>query len=117
MVRFGALEQSERLPRGSDWADIGNLHVDEDYRRRGVATWLVAHAVEWLGLAHVDRLFAYAWPEEEQCVAFLEHAGFQELTRTERGWVRATVVDARAAVDRDDQRDTPPQASSCGRHV
>ena len=26
------------------WADVGNLHVDEAYRRQGVATWLLGQA-------------------------------------------------------------------------
>ena len=87
-IEVESLERTERLPRAGGWADIGNLHVDERYRRRSVATWLLAHAVDWLRLAHVDRLLAYALPDEEPCVRFLEHAGFRELTRTERGWVR-----------------------------
>jgi GNAT superfamily N-acetyltransferase len=68
------------------WADVGNLHVDEAYRRRGVATWLVGQA-DWLRLARVERLLEYAWPEERDLLGLLRGLGFRELTRTARGWV------------------------------
>ena len=80
---------SERLPRLGGWADIGNLHVKDEHRRRGVASWLVAQAGEWLRLARVDRLLAYAWPEQADEIGLLENVGFRELTRTQRGWTRA----------------------------
>jgi hypothetical protein len=60
--------------------------VAEPYRRRGVATWLVGQAADWLRLARVDRLLAYAWPEEHDLLGLLAHLGFRELTRTARGW-------------------------------
>jgi GNAT superfamily N-acetyltransferase len=72
--------------RFAGWADIGNLHVDERHRRRGVGTWLVAVAADWLRLGRVERLVAYTWPEQEDALAFLARVGFDELTRTERGW-------------------------------
>jgi GNAT superfamily N-acetyltransferase len=87
-VEIETLEDAARLPRQGGWADIGNLLVIEPYRRRGLATWLVGQGAEWLRLARVDRLLAYAWPEQEDCTAVLESVGFRELTRTKRGWVR-----------------------------
>jgi ribosomal protein S18 acetylase RimI-like enzyme len=75
-----------RLAHLGGWADVGNLHVDEAYRRRGVATWLFGHAADWLRLARVDRLLDYAWVEEEDRLALLRRLGFRELTRTARGW-------------------------------
>jgi GNAT superfamily N-acetyltransferase len=77
-----------RLSGLSGWADVGNLHVAEPHRRRGLATWLVGQAAEWLRLARVERLLDYAWPEQSDCVALLTGLGFDELTRTQRGWVR-----------------------------
>lgn len=68
------------------WSDIGNLHVIAPHRRNGVATWLLAHAADWLRLGRVERLIAYAGPEQHDELAFLATAGFRELTRTERGW-------------------------------
>jgi GNAT superfamily N-acetyltransferase len=72
------------------------LHVAEEHRRRGVATWLLAHASDWLALANVDRLLNYAWLggtdpgglNYDGYRAFLAAAGFRELTRTRRGWTR-----------------------------
>jgi GNAT superfamily N-acetyltransferase len=81
-------EDAGRVPRHPGWADVGNLHVGEEYRRRGVATWLVGHAAEWLRLARVDRVLDYASTDEEHYIAFLGTVGFRQLTRTERGWVR-----------------------------
>jgi ribosomal protein S18 acetylase RimI-like enzyme len=71
----------------SGWADVGNLHVAEAYRRRGVATWLVGQAAEWLRLARVDRLLDYASAEHDEYLALLHRLGFRDLTRTARVWV------------------------------
>ena len=46
----------ERLAWHGGWADVGNLRVTEPYRRRGVASWLLGQAADWLRLADVDRL-------------------------------------------------------------
>ena len=90
---FGYIEVDTNLAEGGrlahlgGWADVGNLHVDEAYRRRGGATWLVGQAVDWLRLARVERLLEYAWPEERDLMGLLGGLGFRELTRTARGWV------------------------------
>jgi ribosomal protein S18 acetylase RimI-like enzyme len=80
------LAEGGRLAHLGGWADVGNLHVDEAYRRRGIATWLVGQAADWLRLARVERLLDYAWPQEEAMLALLGGLGFRELTRTARGW-------------------------------
>jgi GNAT superfamily N-acetyltransferase len=80
------LAEGGRLAHLGGWADVGNLHVDEAFRRRGVATWLFGQAGDWLRLGRVDRLLEYAWPEEEAELALLGRIGFRELTRTSRGW-------------------------------
>jgi GNAT superfamily N-acetyltransferase len=89
-------EEGERLSRHGGWADIGDLRVTEQYRRRGVASWLLGQAADWLRLAGADRLLDYAWldgtdpggVDYADSRAFLPAAGFQELTRTRRGWTR-----------------------------
>jgi GNAT superfamily N-acetyltransferase len=81
------LAEGGRLAHLGGWADVGNLRVDEAYRRRGVATWLVGQAADWLRLARVERLLEYAWPEERDLLGLLGGLGFRELTRTARGWV------------------------------
>jgi hypothetical protein len=95
-VEVEILEGGERAPRHGRWADLGNLHVAEPHRRRGVATWLLAQTGDWLRLAQVERLLDYAWLEDqgdtdqggEDYRAFLTASGFIELTRTKRGWTR-----------------------------
>jgi GNAT superfamily N-acetyltransferase len=95
-IEVETFEEGERLPRHGGWADIGNLRVTERYRRRGVASWLLGQAADWLRLAGADRLLDYAWldgpdpggVDYADSRAFLPTAGFQELTRTRRGWTR-----------------------------
>jgi GNAT superfamily N-acetyltransferase len=81
------LTDGGRLVQLSGWADVGNLHVSEQYRRRGVGTWLIGQAAGWLRLARVERLLEYACAEHEDSIMFLRRLGFRELTRTARGWV------------------------------
>jgi GNAT superfamily N-acetyltransferase len=90
-------EEGERLSRNGGWADIGNLNVAERYRRRGIATWLLGQAADWLALAQVDRLLDYAYLDGTDATGrdyadyrtFLSASGFRELTRTARGWTRS----------------------------
>jgi hypothetical protein len=64
--------------------------------RRGIGTWLLRQAADRLSAANVDRLLDYAWLEGTDPGgrdyaddrAFLPAVGFQELTRTRRGWIR-----------------------------
>lgn len=96
-IETETIEEGERLSRHGGWADIGNLHVTEQHRRHGVATWLLGQAADWLRLAQVQRLLTYAWLEGQDPSGldytdyrtFLAASGFRELTRTKRGWTRA----------------------------
>ena len=96
-IEVETFEEGERLARHGGWADVGNLHVTERYQRRGVASWLLGQAAGWLRMADVGRLLNYAWLESTDpggvdyagYRAFLPAVGFQELTRTKRGWNRA----------------------------
>jgi GNAT superfamily N-acetyltransferase len=97
-IEVETFDEGERLARTAGWADVGNLRVSERYRRQRVGSWLLGQAADWLRLAHVDRLLDYAWLEGtdpggvsyEDYRAFLPAVGFRELTRTQRGWTRAT---------------------------
>ena len=96
-IEVEIFDEGERLARHGGWADVGNLHVVQEYQRRGVATWLVGQAADWLELANVDRLLDYAYTEDQDETgqrydgyrALLAACGFRELTRTRRGWTRA----------------------------
>jgi GNAT superfamily N-acetyltransferase len=78
-------------------AVLARVRVAPGHRRRGVATWLLRQAGEWLRLAQVERLLDYAYLEGQDETgqdyddyrAFLAASGFQVLTRTQRGWTRA----------------------------
>lgn len=95
-IEVETFDEGERLSRQGGWADVGNLRVTEQYRRRGVASWLLGQAGGWLQMAGVGRLLDYAWlegtgPGGQDYAgyrAFLPAAGFHELTRTRRGWER-----------------------------
>ena len=87
-VEVESREEPGHQPLHGGWADIGNLHVVEAYRRKRVGTYLIGQAADWLDLARLDRVLDYAWPEEHVYDAFLRAVGFQLLTRTERGWRR-----------------------------
>jgi GNAT superfamily N-acetyltransferase len=76
------------LSRLAGWCEIDTLHVTEAHRRRGIATWLIGHGADWLRLGHADRLIAYCRPEQTDALAFASSAGWRELVRTERGWMR-----------------------------
>jgi ribosomal protein S18 acetylase RimI-like enzyme len=91
-IEVDHLDQPERRSRSGGLADIGNLFVGDEHRRRGVGSWLLRQAAQWLRLGHVDRLLAYAWPEEADQLAFLAHHGFVELTTTRKGWLRQPVA-------------------------
>ena len=94
------LDKGERMWRHGGWADVGNLRVAAPYRRRGVGTWLLGQAADWLRLAQVSRLLDYAWLEgtdptgqsHDDYRAFLPAVGFRELTRTARGWTRGRLT-------------------------
>jgi ribosomal protein S18 acetylase RimI-like enzyme len=85
-IEVEVLDAAERHPRHGGLADIGNLHVAEGHRRHGIGTLLLAYAVQWLRLGHVDRLLHYATPDETAEIAFVRRHGFVELTRIRRGW-------------------------------
>lgn len=95
-IEVEIFDDGERLARHGGWADVGNLHVVDEYQRRGVGTWLFGQAAEWLELAGVDRLLDYAYQEGQDETgqrydgyrALLAACGFRELTRTRRGWTR-----------------------------
>ncbi|MEA2232408.1 MAG: hypothetical protein QOD83_2224 [Solirubrobacteraceae bacterium] len=77
------------LSRLAGWGDIWELHVAEDLRRRGIATWLVGHAADWLALARVQRLLHFCVTDEESELAFALSTGWRELARVHRGWIRS----------------------------
>jgi GNAT superfamily N-acetyltransferase len=82
------LDAGSRASRLGGWADVGNLHVAEGWRRQGIGTWLLGQAADWLELGGVTRLLDYTVEGEDGYAAFLRRSGFRVLTRTVRGLVR-----------------------------
>jgi ribosomal protein S18 acetylase RimI-like enzyme len=82
------LEDAGRIARAGRLADIGNLEVVESHREHGVGRWLLGQAADWLRMARVDRLLAYANVDETALLDLLRGVGFRELTRTTGGWER-----------------------------
>ena len=95
-IEVEIFDDGERLARHGGWADVGNLCVRPQDRRRGIATWLLGEAADWLHLAHVDRLLDYTYLEGRDVTgqgydeqrAFLQASPSTQLTRTTRGWTR-----------------------------
>jgi GNAT superfamily N-acetyltransferase len=106
-VEVDGLDAGPRAVRAQGWADVGNLQVDSEFRRRGVGRWLIAEAGDWLGLGDVGRLLAYTEgtdrPDDADSThdsngtddgaqddagefRFLISAGFRILTRTIRSY-------------------------------
>ncbi|ANW21666.1 N-acetyltransferase [Streptomyces clavuligerus] len=79
------LDRPERRARSGGTADIADLELPDD-AVPGLLPWLLGEARRWLELCGVDRVLAYADPEESADIAALSAHGFTELTRTERGW-------------------------------
>ena len=88
---------AEQRSRVAAAAHLLRYFPDErEVRRRGVGSWLLGQAADWLRLAQVTRLLDYAWLEGtdpagqsyDDYRAFLPAVGFRELTRTARGWTR-----------------------------
>ncbi|HUJ05409.1 MAG TPA: GNAT family N-acetyltransferase [Streptosporangiaceae bacterium] len=97
-IEVEVFDDGERAPRNLGWADMGNLRILPQYQRRGVATWLVGQAADWLRLAQVGMVLDYAilddpdpdGGDDPAYRAFLPTVGFRELTTTKRGWCRMT---------------------------
>jgi GNAT superfamily N-acetyltransferase len=75
--------------RLSGWAELREHFVEPEYRRRGVGTWLLCHAVAWLRLGGSRHILA-CWAEElgPGPLAFVSRFGWQEIVRMRRGWRR-----------------------------
>ncbi|MDK0524126.1 GNAT family N-acetyltransferase [Streptomyces sp. ML-6] len=86
-----SLDRPERYARNGGLADLAGLHVTEPYQGSGLEEQLLAHAAQWLQLAGVDRLLAYATADDIEETEQLGRHGFQELSRMERGWEHRAV--------------------------
>ena len=76
------------LPALAGWSELSSLLLDEEWRNRGVGTWLVRHAVAWLRLAGRERIVVAVAEEDERAGAgrFYRRFGWQPVTRLDKGW-------------------------------
>ena len=83
------LTRGGAVSRLSGWAELREHFVEPAYRRQGVGTWLLGHAITWVRLGGCERLFA-GWSEElgAESLAFLNRFGWLEVGRTRVGWRR-----------------------------
>ncbi|AEV85628.1 hypothetical protein ACWT_4606 [Actinoplanes sp. SE50] len=78
------LDGGPRMSRAGCWADVGNLWIEPACRRRGVGSWLLGQAADWLDLGGTTRLLDYADEGEDGYAGFLTAVGFTVLTSTGR---------------------------------
>jgi GNAT superfamily N-acetyltransferase len=78
------------LPALTGWGELGELHVVEGWRNRGVGAWLVQHAAAWLRLAGCERVVLAVTAEDEAAGAgrFYQRQGWKALARVRMGWQR-----------------------------
>lgn len=84
------LTRGGSMSRLAGWADMWELYVEPGHRRRGIGTWLVQHAVDWLRLGRIERILVALDGEDMEggVDRFLSRFGWQEIGRTRRGWTR-----------------------------
>jgi GNAT superfamily N-acetyltransferase len=90
----GWCECDTNLSRGGElsalhgWAELTEMFVDANWRSRGIGSWLVQHAVEWLRLAGCDRIaFSVARDDEQNGAGhFYQRFGWHTFVRWQQGW-------------------------------
>ena len=85
------LSRGGTLSRLVKWADVWEWHVEPAFRRRGVATWLGRHAVDWLRLGGAERVLATMAEEQagEGVGELYRSFGWRPIGSARRGWRRA----------------------------
>lgn len=78
------------LPALRGWAELSEVRVAEGWRDRGIGSWLVGTAAEWLRLCRCDRVVLVVDHEDETAGAgrFYRRFGWDVLTRELRSWSR-----------------------------
>lgn len=86
------LSSGGEIPALTAWVEVADLWVQDDWRNRGIGSWLVKSASAWLRLGEYGRAILAVSPEQERSGAtrFYEHLGWRVLTRLRRGHARTT---------------------------
>jgi GNAT superfamily N-acetyltransferase len=82
------LTRGGELPAFQGWAGLSEMLVHEQWRGRGIGTWLVRHTAAWLRTAGCDRIALTVALNDEQAGAgrFYERLGWSPFTRFQQGW-------------------------------
>jgi len=77
------LDRGGTLPALRGWAELSEVHVAEGWRNRGVGSWLVGTAADWLGLCGRDRVVLVVDEDDERAGAgpFYRRFGWGVLAR------------------------------------
>jgi GNAT superfamily N-acetyltransferase len=88
-----SLTSGGALPSLGGWAEVTQLHVVVEWRRRGIGTWLIRHMAAWLRLGGLDRIIVTVPTYDETAGAgrFFDRMGWSALARIRRGWTRSPV--------------------------
>jgi GNAT superfamily N-acetyltransferase len=84
------LTEGDALPALRGWAELAEIEIEPQCRRRGIGTWLVQHAVEWLRFGRCDRIILAVSAEAEASGAdrFYQRFGWSRLARQTKQWKR-----------------------------
>ncbi len=82
------LTRGGTLPALRGWGELSEVEVKEEWRRRGIGTWLVRQAAAWHQLGGGKRMVLAVLPEDEEAGAgrFYQRLGWQVLVRQRKGW-------------------------------
>lgn len=64
-----------------DEAEVGNICVDSEYRRRGIASILINEAISYLADKEVERLFLEVDSDNGGAISLYEKLGFEPIGR------------------------------------
>lgn len=75
------------------WAMLADFDVDAAWRNRGVGTWLLQQAVQWMRLAGCDRVVLGVSEDEEGVRARQPYRrfGWSALAHLEKEWLAGAI--------------------------
>ena len=56
---------------------INDLYVDEDHKRKGIATKLIDHLIEYCNSIDIETIELYVWSFNSEAIALYEKLGFK----------------------------------------
>ncbi len=82
------LDRGGKLPALDGWTELSEAYVAEEWRNRGIGSWLVQSVTEWLRLCRRDRIILVVDEDDEAAGAgrFYRRFGWSMLTRETRSW-------------------------------